>query len=232
MRFTLLALAALSSSGALVSASPVSFGSPIVLPGLNLVPKSALTPSLTKCDLQSATQPAATTPLPPPSASLSVYHIAIGRGTQNYTCADSTAASIPASIGAVASLYNASCVAVGYPTVFATLPQEALRVPITSIPPQLVPSGKHYFSDATTPTFDLGPLGFVHLKKVASVPAPAANPPAVAWLKLEYETQGDIGPIQEVYRLNTAGGSPPANCSGMPATFQVQYAAEYWFYAT
>ncbi|CRK45450.1 hypothetical protein BN1723_006616 [Verticillium longisporum] len=34
-----------------------------------------------------------------------------------------------------------------------------------------------------------------------------------------------------IYRLTTAGGSPPSSCAGQPESFQVQYAAAYWFYA-
>lgn len=49
------------------------------------------------------------------------------------------------------------------------------------------------------------------------------------WLKLTARS-GATGNLEEVYRVNTAGGNPPATCAGMPATFEVQYAAEYWFY--
>lgn len=52
---------------------------------------------------------------------------------------------------------------------------------------------------------------------------------AVPWLKLTaQDPKGQI--LQEVYRVNTAGGSPPTSCQGMAATFEVQYAAEYWVY--
>ncbi len=40
---------------------------------------------------------------------------------------------------------------------------------------------------------------------------------------------GATGNLQEVYRINTAGGNPPATCEGMKSTFEVQYAAEYVF---
>lgn len=115
-------------------------------------------------------------------------------------------------------------------------------------------SGHHYFSDLTTATFNLHTkhtnYGITFNKKIASVSAPAMNPgdvpnegpdgsKPVAWLKLrtempngDVEAQDDIGGVKEIYRVNTAGGSPPATCSGMPATFEVQYAAEYWFYGT
>jgi len=53
---------------------------------------------------------------------------------------------------------------------------------------------------------------------------------AVAWLKLN--ALNGVGQVfQEVYRVDTAGGSPPATCTGMSASFEVQYAAAYWLYA-
>ncbi|MCJ1394608.1 hypothetical protein MMC18_007488 [Xylographa bjoerkii] len=225
MRSTLLLISAFCC---LVSASPINFGMPNDFPSFkNLVPKTSTKPFADSCG--SPVQPAATTPLPPVTSGLSLYMIAVGRGTQNYTCADSTATSVPVAIGALASLYNATCIAGANPTIFNEIPAAAVKVPLPNIPQSLVPVGHHYFSNATTPTFDLGSLGFLHAKKTASVPGSAAS--NVAWLKLEHETQGEIGNIAEIYRLNTAGGSPPTNCSGMASAFEVQYAAEYWFYS-
>ena len=76
-------------------------------------------------------------------------------------------------------------------------------------------------------------LGFAPCAKNNSVFAPAGAPVgqgdqghgAVAWLKL-ITRSGATGNLEEVYRVNTAGGSPPATCAGMPAAFEVQYAAE------
>lgn len=228
MRSALLLLAAL---GSFVAASPVRFGSPNNFPNYkSLVPKHSSDPLPSSCVMSNAVPPTAPTPLPPPSTGLSLYFVAIGRGIQNYTCADSTASSIPVAIGAIATLYNATCIAASYPVVFSTLPGIALKVPLSSIPDSLVASGYHYFTNSTTPTFDLGDLGFVHAKKIATSTAPTSTPSAVAWLKLQAEAQGEVGGIQEIYRLNTAGGTPPANCSGMASAFEVQYAAEYWFW--
>ena len=76
-------------------------------------------------------------------------------------------------------------------------------------------------------------LGFAPCSKNASVPAPACAPVgqgntghgAVPWLKL-LTRDGATGNLEEAYRINTAGGNPPATCADMPATFEVQYAAE------
>lgn len=79
-------------------------------------------------------------------------------------------------------------------------------------------------------------LGVAPCAKNASVPAPqdavvgqnGQGFGAVAWLRLTTR-DGATGNLQEVYRINTAGGNPPKTCAGMPATFEVQYAAEYVF---
>jgi hypothetical protein len=76
-------------------------------------------------------------------------------------------------------------------------------------------------------------IGFAPCAKNNSVPAPAGasvgqggvGAGAVPWLKLVTRL-GATGGLEEVYRINTAGGSAPATCAGMPATFEVQYAAE------
>ena len=165
--------------------------------------------------------------------------------SQNYTCASSTAS--PVQIGAVATLYNATCIAAEYPSQLQSLPTQALSLPSGAAPINLLISGVHYFVDTTTPTFNMdtiltGSLGFTFAKKLSNVTAPAGSNPgvpgqaygAVPWLKLEHETTGELGPIREVYRLNTAGGQPPSSCTDQvlaPEMIQVQYAAEYWFWA-
>jgi hypothetical protein len=184
----------------------------------------------------------APTPLPPVSAGLTLKHVGIGRGTQNYSCtANATAA--PVSLGAVATLYNATCIASTYPDLLAQLPNVALQFNLTSAdqatlsPSNLAISGHHYFSNSTTPTFDLNTasmqLGFAPCSKNNTVSAPSGASVgqgdvgfgAVTWLKLVTRV-GTTGNLEEIYRVNTAGGNPPATCAGMPATFEVEYAAE------
>jgi len=186
------------------------------------------------------------TALPPVSSGLVLKHVAIGRGTQNYTCGTNATAA-PAAIGAKATLYNATCVASTYPDLLAILPSVALQFNLTDpnqsslAPSNLAISGHHFFTNTTTPAFDLdtstGDLGFASCSKNNTVNAPAGSIVgqdnegfgAVPWLKL-LTHDGTTGNIQEIYRINTAGGSPPATCEGMPSTFEVQYAAEYWFW--
>lgn len=76
-------------------------------------------------------------------------------------------------------------------------------------------------------------VGFAPCSKNNSVAAPAGASVgqggvglgAVAWLKLITRVGATEG-LEEVYRMNTAGGAAPATCAGMSATFEVEYAAE------
>jgi len=168
-------------------------------------------------------------------------HVAIGRGTQNYTCDLSNTTAIPVATGALATLFNASCVASTYPDVLDILPKVALQFNIiqgvTKVlsPSNLVASGVHYFLNATTAFFNLDigdlQLGQMPASKNNSVAAPAdaatglQGEAAVPWLKLLAQP-GATGNLREVYRLDTAGGSAPATCVGMPAAFELQYSAQ------
>jgi hypothetical protein len=175
---------------------------------------------------------------------------------QNYTCSSSSVSATPAAVGAVASLFNASCVAANFPDILSFLPSLALQLPYPDPlgDPMDVQrlqlrdldfSGYHYFITNMTPVFNLSSsqpsqnLGFVVAQKVASSNAPvnATKGPndigdgAVAWLYLA-TTEDTVGPVKGIFRLNTAGGMPPKTCQGLPPAFSVPYAAEYWFYGS
>lgn len=205
------------------------------------------------CDLKNAKMAVASPePLPEPAEGHTVKHVAIGRGIQNYTCDANNATAPPKAFGAEAVLFDASCIAAMYPDLLDLLPRVALSFnfsdsdvlpnaqrPDTRMgPSNLAVSGVHYFDSDKVPFFNLttarADIGEVGVAKNASVPAPNdASPgqqgePAVAWLKLVKTTA--TGGLQEVYRLGTAGGSPPKTCEGMPEIFQVAYAAQYWFF--
>ncbi|KAK2024706.1 malate dehydrogenase [Colletotrichum zoysiae] len=183
-----------------------------------------------------------------PGKGLSLAHIAIGRGTQNYTCDTSNATAVPVATGAIATLFNASCVGSLYPDLLDKLPVVAMDFNLTEQevdnhrlgPSNLAISGHHLFTGAGVPLFiletDGSPIGDSYCSKNASMPAPLTaqagqhGEAAVAWLKLK--TIGpSTGNIQEVYRIHTVGGSAPASCKGQPAAFEIQYAAQYWFYS-
>lgn len=175
--------------------------------------------------------------LPPPSAGNFLSHVVVGRGTQNYTCASSTAAHTPVAAGAVATLFNTTCIAGMAPALLKAIPQIALRFPIpTSEGAQAtdrLTAGHHWFSNLTTPFFKLDTeahtWGSVWVKKGAAGDAPN-KAKDIPWLKLLAVDKAGCS-ISEVYRLNTAGGLAPTNCEGQKPNFEVQYAAEYWFYS-
>lgn len=202
-------------------------------------------PGAPECKLSITTRPITNPPLPTPAAGQELMHVAIGRGTQNYTCADSSSSAKPVPIGARAKLYNASCFAGPYPDLVEQMSRVALQYVVPENEQKFKPlglelSGHHFFPDATSPTFDMNTridaFGFCIAGKKAASPAPsnAAKGPngqgygAVPWLYLEAKA-GSTG-FKTVYRLHTAGGLPPPTCDGMGPTFEVQYAAQYWFY--
>ena len=177
------------------------------------------------------------------TSGLVLKHVALGRGTQNYTCG-SNATAPPTAVGAKAALFNATCIASSYPELLTMLPRVALEFNLTSqdessLPPtNLLLSGQHFFTNATTPFFNLDTqvlsLGQAPCAKNNSVTAPTDAPVgqynkgdgAVPWLKL-IARDGATGKIEEVYRVNTAGGNPPATCAGITGNFTVEYSAEY-----
>ena len=163
---------------------------------------------------------------------------------------------MPVANGAVASLFNASCVVSAYPDISAMLssvslnfnlsdlssvPSSALTFPASFLKQTLAPtsgmavSGAHFFTNSSTPFFNMDAsqwkIGEAPCAKNNSTPAPEAaakgqqGEKAVPWLKL-ITRPGATGGLQEVYRVETAGGSAPETCTGMPASFEVQYAAQ------
>ncbi|KAF2466385.1 uncharacterized protein BDR25DRAFT_268889 [Lindgomyces ingoldianus] len=189
------------------------------------------------CDLSRAAMPTAPTPLPAPASGLTLSHVAIGRGTQNYTCPSNATSSAPIQVGAKAQLFNVTCSAVRAPAVLADVTTMALSytVPTSELAEHML-SGHHEFTSEGIPLFylntDLHQYGQVQAKKNASSPAPANAAPgpnglgSVPWLRLNAVT----GDYKEVYRLNTAGGQAPKTCDGITGDFTVEYAAEYWFW--
>ncbi|KAF2665350.1 hypothetical protein BT63DRAFT_482301 [Microthyrium microscopicum] len=100
--------------------------------------------------------------------------------------------------------------------------------------------GFHFFAADKSPVFNLNlasPPAVLTSAKLGDVPAPlgaTAGPggaKAVDWLQLGDNGQGrSSGGVTYVYRVETAGGSPPATCSQQGSVVRQPYAAEYWFY--
>ena len=153
---------------------------------------------------------------------------------------------MPASAGALASLFDVSCVAATSSSLLNMLPRIALDLPDPNAlhdDNDIDLSGHHYFLNNTTPYFNMNTpahqYGAAAFSKTAVSDAPInamagqsgkGGNGAVQWLYLEAQPGQDT-PFKAVYRLNTQGGDPPATCTGMPASFDVQYAAEYWIYS-
>jgi hypothetical protein len=171
------------------------------------------------------------TELPSPDATLK--YVALGRGTQNYSC--TAASAVPTAIGAVATLYDITSLLAADPSQATTITSKAVDLPENAwFFSTLKVLGHHFFSAAGVPTFVLSAVGDVFYgTKTASVAAPADADPgpagtgAVAWLQLT-DAGGSVG-ITEVYRVETAGGNAPSSCPSA-GVITVEYAAEYYFF--
>lgn len=138
----------------------------------------------------------------------------------------------------MATLYNATCAAVVAPEVLNDTPAIALKTPAsTGVPVERDSvdgpvSGHHYFNAAGAPMFETE-YGWVQAKGFANSTAPTTSDKgknglgSVPWLKL----LGTAGSWKEIYRVDTAGGVAPKTCADYAGTFEVEYAAVYWFYA-
>ncbi|CAE6386181.1 unnamed protein product [Rhizoctonia solani] len=183
------------------------------------------------CDVSSA-QLALPATLSIPSGSWPEY-IALGVGTQNYTC---SAAGTYTSAGAVATLIDLSCLEQSEPETFENIQTYAYNVignwnnVEATLGPYIHVLGKHYFvsqSGAIAPKFDFSQTGngYVISKKIGGASSPDGTQ-NVDWLELQ-NTSGSLA--KYVYRVNTQGGQPPASCT-LGQSVTVPYTAKYWFF--
>jgi Protein of unknown function (DUF3455) len=159
---------------------------------------------ISQCSLQNAVPPlnSSNPNLPPPSPGLSLKYVALGQGTQNYTCLADKASLTPIALGAVATLFDASCLAENCPVLLDSILPVAEHVPLDvtesaarilgQISNKSLVLGRHYFVDTTTPLFDFTQFGhpeWMEGIREASTPAPiCATVPSsasVPWLKLK-----------------------------------------------
>ncbi|EDU48746.1 repeatdomain containing protein [Pyrenophora tritici-repentis] len=177
-------------------------------------------PAAGTCDLSKLQQPASALQQPTPDMKLAL--VAIGHGTQNYTCANASA--VPAPIGAVAQLFNTTC---DTSSIAKRDAAEALGSIQESTSDAV---GAHFFLDNTTPDFDIKGLGNTEAAKLQDTPAP--NPAKnVKWLRLGPKA-GSTSAVKAIYRLNTQDGVAPATCEGKTAgeVLAIEYTAQYWIY--
>ncbi|KAJ6474490.1 hypothetical protein C8R47DRAFT_1187471 [Mycena vitilis] len=172
----------------------------------------------------------------PTSAPLFVM---LGVGVQNYSCSSTT--STYASIGAVASLFDISCLE-NTPlfTPIQTLAFEVWsKVPVgvtaTSIGHTVgarLLLGYHYFvtspsGTGLSPLWDFTSTAYVMGAKVGDILAPTSPSTNVDWLALN-NAQGALA--SKIFRIDTVGGQPPASCVAGSAPISVKYTAKYYLY--
>ncbi|KAF8180559.1 hypothetical protein K438DRAFT_1842121 [Mycena galopus ATCC 62051] len=171
--------------------------------------------------------------------------VLLGVGIQNYTCSGTAFTSI----GAVASLFDISCLA-GTPK-FANVQQKAFNiwtdapkdVPATSIghlvdAPHL--DGFHYFvtspsGTGLSPEWDFTSTGkfagnataFVLGAKVGDILAPVDPATNIDWLSL-VAAEGDLA--SQIFRIDTVGGQPPTSCDVTGQQISVKYTSKYFLY--
>lgn len=172
------------------------------------------------------------------ASGLTTKFLGLGVGVQNYTC---SAAGTYTSVGAVATLYDISCLAASpcvtkLPSLVANSTQRAsglatVKKELGAAPVEL---GVHYFTTTTAgvlaPEFDLSPSQGSGQSVIESKTATLASPDGtqnVAWLELT-RASGSTSFGSQVFRINTALGQPPATCTGT-GSISVDYAALYYF---
>jgi len=192
----------------------------------------------TGCDLSKVklNLPTNQTQLVAPTTALKF--IGAGVGVQNYTCS----AGVFASVGAVATLYDASCAA-SSTLVLDALPEvlfkasqskQALKI-LNASPFKL---GDHFFitnpitGTGVSPEFNFASSQktanpFVVAKKTGDIPSNCDPKDDVDWLMLS-NVQGSLATT--VFRVQTKGGQPATSCTA-GQTASVPYAALYYFYA-
>ncbi|KII95406.1 hypothetical protein PLICRDRAFT_48366 [Plicaturopsis crispa FD-325 SS-3] len=200
----------------------------------------------TSCNISNAKMdlPANQTALVAPSGGPSFIGLAIG--VQNYTCSST---STYTNIGAVATLFDASCL-YGY-SGFAdaqTVAYDAwVAAPASATPADVEAElgttpyvlGYHYYVtnpitgsgvspewDFTAGKFAGNPDAFVVGARAGDIPSPdgSAN---VDWLSIN-AVEGDLA--NEIFRIDTVGGQPPASCTQGSPVLSVKYTAKYWLY--
>ncbi|KAJ7668946.1 hypothetical protein B0H17DRAFT_1247984 [Mycena rosella] len=216
-------LSALSSAALLVSAGPT-------------LSSRACNTSTAVMDL-----PAGQTQLVSPTSA--PLFVLLGVGIQNYTCSSTT--STYTSIGAVASLFDISCLEKSQFASVQTKAYTAWDSPAAGAcaseigsrvgAPKLL--GFHYFvtspsGTGISPKWDFTstarvPTAYVIGAKTGDITAPTASATNVDWLELN-GVQGALA--TKIFRVDTVNGQPPASCVAGSAPISVKYTAKYYLY--
>ncbi|KAJ4495736.1 putative malate dehydrogenase [Lentinula edodes] len=197
------------------------------------------------CDVSSAVIELGSSTLPAPK--FTPKFVGLGVGTQNYTCASSGTYT---NVGALAELFDISCLygQPGFDDITSVVSLFWNAAPPTVTPSEIIAFGEeydlsfvlgeHYFVvnpvtgsglnpkwDFTSHAFDGNPNAYVVGSKVDDVPAPTGSSD-IDWLYLTNLT-GSLA--NEIYRIETKGGQPPASCTPGSNNITVKYTSLYWF---
>ncbi|KAJ7346423.1 hypothetical protein DFH08DRAFT_915009 [Mycena albidolilacea] len=150
--------------------------------------------------------------------------VLLGVGVQNYTCSGTTFASI----GAVASLFDISCLA--RTSQFATIQTTAFRIW----------DRLHYFvtspsGTGISPKWDFTSTGkfagnstaFFIGTKVGDILAPTNPATNIDWLQLA-RVEGDLA--SQIFRIDTVNGQPPTSCAPGSPPISVKYTSKYYLF--
>ncbi|KAK6338538.1 hypothetical protein TWF730_002601 [Orbilia blumenaviensis] len=232
MRFTLATVATALIGAVAVLAAPAPKYTGCSLSSIQ-IPKEVLVDPTNSSNILAA-----------PAANEKLFKIVLGYGSQNYSCVNGVATPN----GAVATLYDLSCAFAVSPEWADVLTRGAVQMDPTAqlagiqmlknmFNAQFI-AGVHYFKgDFATPLFEFTDkakfIGGVGGKIPALLGSDTGKRPdnygAVPSLKL-VPKQGMGSTVSTIYRLHTAGGSPPPGTCNWQGQKQIPYAAQYWVY--
>ncbi|KAF8892212.1 hypothetical protein BD779DRAFT_1386508, partial [Infundibulicybe gibba] len=167
--------------------------------------------------------------------------VTIGVGVQNYTC--DAATSTYKSIGAVAEMYDISCLLehdlfdtieeISYGLWFGAnenITTADVGYTLGAVRPPVI--GQHFFVKSDAPagispkwefTLKGGEKRSVVVTGAGSVPSPHGKQ-NIPWLSLR-GIEGDLA--KQVFRTDTVGGVPPASCAAGSPPISVRYTSKY-----
>lgn len=170
-----------------------------------------------------------TSSLSAPIAGKTLKQLTLGRGTFTYTCADTDPTNQASYLSESVDLYDVAA-------ILPFLPSEAT---LHSLVPQFYAYDYSELSNSS-----LKCVGNVYTDHGATMTAlynfdtfpvvvqASVNPPDSAAFNAKWVYSTTLDNAWEVYRVETYGGATPPTCKDHNGTFELGFAAEYWFYGT
>jgi Protein of unknown function (DUF3455) len=165
--------------------------------------------------------------LSPPASNKSLEVVAIARGSFNYSCEDAAPANAPIVLEQFTQLYNVS-------TFLTLFDQEYLQELVQQLYDYDYGEGKNNTLDCIGTIGTLNGSAVVTLYEIDTFDAyvletiPSPDDPDNNGLWAHSRSKSDFD--WEMYRVEMVGGKVPAICAGQPDSFDIEYAAQYWFY--